>query len=296
MKKLFIICLIWFMSICLISCKKNKEDIINITEIYELKSNYTTEFYNSGITEFYIADSNLYLESYCGKKFNQLIMDEDKQIVMVEFKTNEDALYSKFYLEKYRYVYGYQVYKNILFLNIYPNYLILNNYQIIDNVWFSSNFETLINFPKDIEYYEIPKDVKNIAVGAFANTDIKEIVFNSELKQIDDQAFKKCIKLEHVKFNHGLEYIGTLIFDGCLILKTIYVPANVKYIDGNAFNYGNVFTDEVQMPDTWNTYFCSSENVCGVSKYKFFSRIYWKDEWEFDENNIPRIIYKEVSN
>ena len=98
MKKLFIIFLIWIMCICLISCKKNNEDIINITEIYELKSNYITEFYNSGITEFYIADSNLNLESYCGKKFNQLIMDEDKQIVMVEFKTNEDALYPKEYV------------------------------------------------------------------------------------------------------------------------------------------------------------------------------------------------------
>ena len=68
------------------------------------------------------------------------------------------------------------------------------------------------------------------------------------------------------------------------------------YIERNAFNYGNVFIDEVEMPATWNTYFCSSKNVMGVSNYKFFSRVYWKDEWEFDEKGIPRIINKEVLN
>ena len=56
-----------------------------------------------------------------------------------------------------------------------------------------------------------------------------------------------------------------------VILKNIYVPSGVKYISPYAFNYGNVFIDEEQIPSEWDPLFCSPYGSSGV---KFFSKAY----------------------
>lgn len=80
--------------------------------------------------------------------------------------------------------------------------------------------------------------LENIGKQAFVGTKLTKISFPHSLRIINDAAFAD-LRIEELKFNAGLYYIGNTAFglkDG-MTVKTIEIPASVKYIGPFAFNF-----------------------------------------------------------
>ena len=153
------------------------------------------------------------------------------------------------------------------------------------------------------EILEIPDSVKYITHSAIAgNTYIKEIICGENLEKIGYHAMRiipnltrfeandklKVIgmyalymnhKLETVKLNSGLEYIGEKAFYGCLSLEYVVIPESVKYIENKAFNNGTLYCEIESKPSGWDDGF-ADERV----------KVYWGNEWEYNEEGIPVLI------
>lgn len=103
--------------------------------------------------------------------------------------------------------------------------------------------------------------LENIGERAFVGSGLTDISFPSTLRIIKDAAFAG-LKIMDLKFNAGLKYIGNSAFalPSAMTVKTIEIPASVKYIGPFAFNfrqYQDVFflgADAPIMPIGKSTY------------------------------------------
>ena len=82
------------------------------------------------------------------------------------------------------------------------------------------------------------KGLENIGKRAFVGSGLTNITFPSTLRIINDAAFAD-LRIEDLKFNAGLYYIGNTAFGlkDAITLNTIQIPASVKYIGPFAFNF-----------------------------------------------------------
>lgn len=80
--------------------------------------------------------------------------------------------------------------------------------------------------------------LENIGKRAFVGTKLTEISFPHSLRIINDAAFAG-LEILNLKFNAGLYYIGNSAFalTSQMTVKTIEIPASVKYIGPFAFNF-----------------------------------------------------------
>ena len=85
--------------------------------------------------------------------------------------------------------------------------------------------------------------LENIGKRAFVGTKLTEISFPHSLRIINDAAFAD-LRIEDLKFNAGLYYIGNTAFglNNAITLNTIQIPASVKFIGACAF-YGREYKD-----------------------------------------------------
>ena len=91
----------------------------------------------------------------------------------------------------------------------------------------------------------IPESVKIIAGGAFAGCKdtLTEIVVPGNVKIIWDGAFSNCSKLRSITLCEGIQAIGNpdgsnegcRVFDGCVSLSALEIPASVEYIGDRLF-------------------------------------------------------------
>lgn len=81
--------------------------------------------------------------------------------------------------------------------------------------------------------------LENIGKRAFVGTNLTDITFPSTLRIIKDAAFAGLKNIKELKFNAGLYYIGNSAFalTSQMTVKTIEIPASVKYIGPFAFNF-----------------------------------------------------------
>lgn len=89
----------------------------------------------------------------------------------------------------------------------------------------------------NLEKVVLPKTLEVIGTNAFNSCKkVTEIEFPSTLRIIKDAAFFNA-KINDLKFNAGLNYIGNSAFgqDAEMKLNTIQIPASVKYIGPHAF-------------------------------------------------------------
>lgn len=87
--------------------------------------------------------------------------------------------------------------------------------------------------PSVIDGYE----VKNIGYHAFSLSDIKNLIIEKGIKEIDNGAFSDCNNLESVTFAETVEEIGSSAFSFCKNLSKIKCPASLKIIGDGAFSY-----------------------------------------------------------
>lgn len=80
--------------------------------------------------------------------------------------------------------------------------------------------------------------LENIGKQAFVGTNLTKISFPHSLRIINDAAFAD-LRIEELKFNAGLYYIGNTAFglNKEMKLNTIQIPASVKFIGPFAFNF-----------------------------------------------------------
>lgn len=99
------------------------------------------------------------------------------------------------------------------------------SFQSIDGVLFNKSGDTLIAFPNlNSSSYNVPKHVKTIGIGAFANcANLCNIVLPESLEAIQKSAFWYCRGLINIILPKELNYIGELAFAGCSNLKRFEV-------------------------------------------------------------------------
>ncbi len=86
---------------------------------------------------------------------------------------------------------------------------------------------------------KLNEGLENIGKSAFVASGLTDITFPSTLRIINDAAFAGLTNIKDLKFNAGLKYIGNSAFalTSALTMKTIEIPASVKYIGPFAFNF-----------------------------------------------------------
>lgn len=90
----------------------------------------------------------------------------------------------------------------------------------------------------DVKSVDLGSCVMNIGAGAFAGTEIEEIVIPDSVLVIEDGAFSGCKNLKSVVIGKGVTHIGADAFANCSALEKVDVPVSVKYIGKNAFPTG----------------------------------------------------------
>lgn len=106
-----------------------------------------------------------------------------------------------------------------------------------------SAFETFMSPSKVV----FPTTLVKIGDKAFANSHLTSVDFPASLRWIGNQAFatnkrdnnNNIVTFSDIKLNDGLEYIGNSAFAlaSNLELKTLDIPASVKYIGPGAFSF-----------------------------------------------------------
>lgn len=92
-----------------------------------------------------------------------------------------------------------------------------------------------------IKEVEIPSQYKNEKIvglkeGAFANcTSLEKVIIGDNIVEIRDYAFFNCYSLKKVIFNNKSECsLNLSAFEGCLNLKSLYIPRNINILNDSA--------------------------------------------------------------
>ena len=132
---------------------------------------------------------------------------------------------------------GYGIIPNVAFENCtkLERVVIGNNISGIGPKAFSgcTKLHTLTFLPTSI--------LSVISKSAFENTGLHQISLPRTVTKIDNNAFKNCKEATVLSFEGSktkqsmLEEIGFSAFEGCKLLKTVYLPKSMKFIRQGAF-------------------------------------------------------------
>lgn len=110
------------------------------------------------------------------------------------------------------------------------------DYIMENGVVYDKTMYTLVYYPASstAETFQFPESVQEIAVGAFASAQLKELEIPTMVTKISDYAFFGA-ELERVTFHRGVTIIGNHAFDNCKNLNNVTVLNNIKYLGNYAF-------------------------------------------------------------
>ena len=208
-----------------------------------------------------------------------------------EFTTEADA---KSFMNFTNGVEGFPLYKmrgNIVYMDCSFMYFFFDDYKIVQDLYLVSKDETtFIGIKDSIKTAKIdvvlPDTITSITGFAFKPRNensnyigkINKLICNKNLKSIGMGALYAFNKIEEISLNDGLENIGQGAFDnGNNSYVDIVIPSSVKKIAKNAFFKYNIFVDANKGTQLWDNKIAISQN----------SNIYFKEEWEYDENRLP---------
>ena len=98
-----------------------------------------------------------------------------------------------------------------------------------------------------------PRDIEKIGEYWFCESVLEKIVIPSNVKEIQEGAFRNCENLRKVVFEEGsaLKKIGPNAFYGCIRFTNIIFPEGLEEIDLYAFYLNNI--DCVSFPSSFRT-------------------------------------------
>ncbi|MBQ7505444.1 MAG: leucine-rich repeat domain-containing protein [Ruminococcus sp.] len=103
--------------------------------------------------------------------------------------------------------------------------------------------------------------VKNIAVGAFRNLDIKSIGFPDSIENIGSWAFSGCKKLGEATLKAGVQELGEYAFENCSNLTDVELPESVTTLGDSVFS-GCKKLQEINLPDGLTSLGKAAFNEC----------------------------------
>lgn len=86
--------------------------------------------------------------------------------------------------------------------------------------------------------YTIGSSIVTISGYAFRKTAVKDLVIPSNVRNVQDCAYKQCPNLETVVIEEGLESLGKDVFSGCDKLLSVTLPSTLTNVAPGAL-YGN---------------------------------------------------------
>lgn len=114
------------------------------------------------------------------------------------------------------------------------------NYTSVDGVVYSKDISTLLFFPQARGgEIVLPDELVKISEGVFAgNSALTKITIGANVQEIGARAFRDCTNLQTIVFTEGGKQlaIGEYAFDGCVLVRTLKLPAHTKSIGANAFS------------------------------------------------------------
>lgn len=125
----------------------------------------------------------------------------------------------------------------------------------VDSVIFSKSMDEIIFYPsgKEGEEYTVPASVKKIGNSAFScNQQIRSVLFEGAIEEVEIQAFWNCSKLECATFSKGITKIPYGMFVGCGSLREVSGLDGVTEIAEVAFSECANLT-AITLPDTLKT-------------------------------------------
>lgn len=123
-------------------------------------------------------------------------------------------------------------------------------------------------------------EINKITSGCFGKkTNLKNVVIEEGVKQLDNSCFLGLKNLEKVVLPNTIETIGSFCFYEST-LKEIVIPSSVQYIHAYAFyhvsNDIKIFIDLEEKPSGWGSMWVED---C--------VEVYWKGEWEYNQFGEP---------
>lgn len=123
---------------------------------------------------------------------------------------------------------------------------VFSNCERLETVQLNDNMleipKNMFGYCKALQKIKLPKNLKQIADGAFCGTRLTEIEIPESVTRIGEQAFA-FTNLKKVILPQNVEKIGFKAFYYCDQLTKIYIPAKVTYIDLSAFENCSALTD-----------------------------------------------------
>ena len=123
---------------------------------------------------------------------------------------------------------------------------------------------TITKYIGNEKVVRIPKFVDSIGERAFYSSNVKEIIFEGNIKQIAKEAFFHCYYLEKIVFPESLRFIGAGAFNCCPNLKEIVIPNKVKAI--NQFTFSGCGLESITLPSTLKEIRSSAFEQCSRLK------------------------------
>ena len=133
--------------------------------------------------------------------------------------------------------------RNVRSISFHTSSRFNRNYTIEDNphlfwenhILYQNTEEGLVairGLDAKLEHAVLKEGTVRVAANAFCGG-VKTLVCPASLRRIEEKAFASTF-LTEIQFNEGLEFIGSLAFDGSAITH-VSIPASVSYLAQNAF-------------------------------------------------------------
>lgn len=113
----------------------------------------------------------------------------------------------------------------------------------------SSNSATLHTYPagKTDTVFKVYDKCALLGWYAFSKTQVKEVILNSNFKDIGFSAFSEATNLERITIPESVTAINSGAFNECVNLTTVTMGSKITTIDDSAF-YGCTKLESVVLP------------------------------------------------
>lgn len=91
---------------------------------------------------------------------------------------------------------------------------------------------------KKINAVEFPNTLEHIGNQAFQGTNIKKLIFNEGLEEINERAFSECSQLTEIQLPPTLKTIGQGAFYNCSSLTKLVIPESVEQLGTSSYSSG----------------------------------------------------------
>lgn len=216
----------------------------------------------------------------------------DKQVAAIEFETEDQAVFAMNKLRKLGAVVGYFQKGKFLFASWTGGYVLAYGLESIVGDGITSDAYIYDSEKQEKILLVLSRDTKivddtiriegydTIASNAlyFYSGKVGKLVIGEQTKKLSCASLLS-FECEVVEFEGNIKEIGMSNIEQNNYFIYTVIPDSCEYISSYAFDRGNIYCEAKERPNGWNKDFAYKE-----------ANVYWVDEWEYDENGVPKPI------